>query len=156
MIFTNSLERTRFLKFAFVGVMGAVVDFGVFNLLTGAFKFEATPSSVVSFLLAVVSNFIWNRYWTYPDSRSKALSRQVFQFIIVSLIGLAIRTPLFAFLEKLLVSLAGQYLPNAPLSPTFIGHNVSLATAIIVVMMWNFVANRYWTYNDVSKQPEGN
>jgi putative flippase GtrA len=28
-----------------------------------------------------------------------------------------------------------------------VGHNVSLAIAIIVVMGWNFIANRYWTFN---------
>ncbi len=151
MIFTNSLERTRFIKFAFVGAVGAVVDFGVFNLLSGGFGFEATPSSVVSFILAVISNFIWNRYWTYPDSRSKALSRQVIQFVLVSLVGLLIRTPLFAYLEKVLVPLAEQYAPNAPISPVSIAHNLSLAIAIVVVMLWNFIANRYWTYNDVKK-----
>jgi putative flippase GtrA len=35
------------------------------------------------------------------------------------------------------------------LSPRFFGHNLTLAVAILVVMMWNFFANRYWTYNDV-------
>lgn len=151
MILTNSQERTRFLKFAFVGVVGAIVDFGVFNLLSGLAILPALHASVVSFVLAVVSNFIWNRYWTYPDSRSKTLSRQVVQFVLVSLIGLAIRTPLFAFLEKALVDLASQLLPHFPLSPVFLGHNLALAIAIVVVMLWNFVANRYWTYNDVSK-----
>ncbi len=109
----------------------------------------AVPASVISFILAVVSNFIWNRYWTYPDSRSKTVTRQIVQFVLVSLVGLIIRTPLFAYLELLLVPLAEKYLPGAPFTPLTIGHNVSLAIAIVVVMLWNFVANRYWTYSDV-------
>lgn len=151
MILTNSQERTRFLKFAFVGAVGAVVDFFVFNLLSGLGILPAVYASMASFILAVVSNFIWNRYWTYPDSRSKTLSRQVVQFVLVSLVGLAIRTPLFAFLEKILVNFASQVLPDSPLSPVFLGHNLALAIAIVVVMIWNFIANRYWTYNDVGK-----
>ena len=34
-ILTNPRERTRFVRFAIVGVIGAIVDFGVMNLLTG-------------------------------------------------------------------------------------------------------------------------
>jgi putative flippase GtrA len=35
-------------------------------------------------------------------------------------------------------------------TPRFMAHNIALAAAVLVVMMWNFFANRYWTYNDVS------
>jgi putative flippase GtrA len=99
----------------------------------------------------VVSNFLWNRFWTYPDSRSKAVSQQVVQFGMVSVIGLAIRTPLFAWLEKLMAQTFSRMLPASfPLTSTFMGHNFALAVAVLVVMMWNFFANRFWTYNDVS------
>ncbi|MBN1372923.1 MAG: GtrA family protein [Anaerolineaceae bacterium] len=151
MILTNPQERSRFLRFAVVGVIGAVVDFGAFNILTGIFKLAAVLSSVLSFTAAVTSNFLWNRFWTYPDSRSKNVSRQVIQFAVVSLIGLGIRTPLFAWLEKVLIAFFDKNLPKTFfLSPTFAGHNIALAIAVLVVMMWNFLANRYWTYNDVS------
>ena len=145
----NQKERSRFLRFAVVGLFGAVVDFGIFNLLSSTHTLPAVWASVVSFLCAVVSNFTWNRFWTYPDSRGKKIGHQVFQFTLVSLIGLGIRTPLFAWLEKVLVKLASQWFPHFFLTPTFIGHNIALAIAVLVVMMWNFIANRYWTYNDV-------
>src|SRR5512146_1633113 len=99
MIITMQRERTRFLKFMFVGVVGAVVDFGVFNLLVNLVHVIAVPASVVSFSCAIVSNFLWNRYWTYPDSRGKPVHHQMVQFIAVSLAGLAIRTGIFAFTE---------------------------------------------------------
>jgi putative flippase GtrA len=134
-----------------VGVIGAVVDFGTFNLLTHLTSIMAVWASVISFTAAVISNFLWNRFWTYPDSRSKALSNQVVQFILVSVIGLGIRTPLFAWLKNVLVQTLSQRLPaNFPINSTTLGHNIALAIAVVVVMMWNFFANRYWTYNDVS------
>jgi putative flippase GtrA len=145
----NINERKRFYQFAVVGLMGAVIDFGIFNFLISCFGIISVWSSVVSFSFAVVSNFLWNRMWTYPDSRSKSLSRQLFQFCVISVIGLGIRTPLFAFLEMLFVNLSARFLPKFFLSPTFLGHNVSLAVAIVVVLLWNFAANRLWTYNDV-------
>jgi putative flippase GtrA len=151
MIVTDPQERGRFLRFAVVGVMGAVVDFGTFNILVNVFHVIAVWASVISFTAAVISNFLWNRFWTYPDSRSKRLSHQVTQFLVVSFVGLGIRTPLFAWLEKVLVrSFAAEVPKGFVLSSVFLAHNVALAIAVFVVMMWNFFANRYWTYNDVS------
>ncbi len=133
MILSNHKERTRFLKFAVVGAVGAVFDFGIFNLLS-----------------AVISNFLWNRYWTYPDSRSKPISHQLTQFVLVSLIGLAIRTILFSLLETSFIRIAEKILPATfPLTAVTVGHNAMLAFAILIVMLWNFIANRYWTYSDV-------
>lgn len=150
MIITNPQERTRFLRFAFVGVIGAIVDFGIFNLLVNLAHVPAVWASVVSFTAAVVNNFLWNRFWIYPDSRNKAVSTQVVQFVLVNVIGLGIRTPLFTFLEKVLVRAFAGWLPkNFFLSSTFMGHNSALACAVLVVMLWNFFANRFWTYNDV-------
>lgn len=149
MILTNSKERTRFFRFAIVGTIGALVDFLIFNLLTSVVKLIPVWSSVFSFSVAVVSNFLLNRYWTYPDSRSKSVTRQIVQFVVVSLMGLGIRTPLFAWLEKVLVRFFTGFPIHLPLTPTFWGHNVSLAIAIIVVMFWNYFANRFWTYSDV-------
>ncbi len=151
MIVTDPKERDRFLRFAVVGIIGAVVDFGIFNLLTNTTSILPVWASVVSFTAAVCSNFAWNRFWTYPDSRSKKLHHQLVQFGIINVIGLGIRTPLFDFLEKPLVSFFANVLHFNfwILTPRFAGHNLSLAIAIIVVMFWNFFANRYWTYSDV-------
>ncbi|MEN4012716.1 MAG: GtrA family protein [Chloroflexota bacterium] len=152
MIITNTRERIRFFRFAIVGSVGAIIDFGVFNLLTTAvfyFREHAVFAQAISFILAVFSNFTWNRIWTYPDSRSKPLTRQWFQFLLVSLIGLTIRTPIFIGLEEVLVRFFSGWWPKNFLSPIFVAHNAALGVVIGLVMLWNFLANRYWTYNDV-------
>jgi putative flippase GtrA len=151
LLLNNQKERTRFIKFAIVGIIGAIIDFGVFNFLTGIFGVEAIWASVVSFSTAVLSNFLWNRYWTYPDSRSKSIQHQLFQFALINIIGLLIRTPLFAALETPLpILFANLNLPeNRFPTPEFLGHNMALAIAVVVVMFWNFFVNRYLTYNDV-------
>lgn len=150
-IITNPRERSRFLHFTVVGVFGAVVDFGIFNLLNGLVNVPAVWASVISFSAAVINNFLWNRYWTYPDSRSKALRRQLTEFTTISIIGLAIRTPLFAFLEgPLRKFIATLNLPTfAFFDADFLGHNLALAIAVVVVMFWNFFVNRNFTYGDV-------
>lgn len=153
MIITSQKDRVRFLKFAMVGIIGAVIDFGVFNALTNLssyFKQNILYAQAISFTLAVISNFFWNRYWTYSDSRSKAMSKQMVQFFVISFIGLGIRTPVFAWLEGVLTRALMGWWPKGFLTPVFVAHNVSLAFVIGVVMIWNFLANRFWTYNDVS------
>lgn len=150
-IVTNPQERTRFFRFAVVGIIGAVVDFGIFNLLTNIAGFTAVWASVISFIAAIISNFTWNRYWTYPDSRSKPLGRQLFQFSLVSMLGLLIRTPIIALLEPLLnrIFTGLDFLPIGFITAEFLANNLALAVAVIVVMFWNFFINRYWTYGDV-------
>jgi putative flippase GtrA len=149
MILTNKKEQIRFLRFMAVGIFGAIIDFGTFNLLIALTALPPSAAQAISFTLAVISNFIWNRYWTYPDSRSKPITRQLVQFFVVNIIGLLIRTQLFNWLRIVLKQASVTILPPGTLSPDFVGNNGALATAIIVVMLWNFIVNRYWTYNDV-------
>ncbi len=143
-------EGKRFAKFMAVGTIGAVVDFGTFNLLTAVLHFPPVPASVASFLAAVTSNFLFNRYWTYPDSRSKPVWRQITQFTGVNLVGLAIRTPIFAFLIPVWRGILESSAPAAPLAGEQLSRNLALACAVLVALVWNFVVNRFWTYNDVS------
>jgi putative flippase GtrA len=154
-------ELTRFYKFSVVGTIGAIVDFGTFNLLHSILGINGTLAQGISFCVAVTSNFIWNRFWTYPDSRSKPIFGQLVQFGIVNVIGLLIRTPVFNLLQEPMTKLAASILTlwpsNIPpgsdsflvLSAEIIGSNLALAIAVVIVLMWNFSINRIWTYSDV-------
>ena len=141
-------ELARFIRFGIVGTIGSIVDFGFLNLLTLVLNVPFLVSSVISFSLAVVNNFILNRIWTFSGSRKEPITKQLLQFGLVSVIGLLIRTPLLAWLEKVLVPMAEKYFPNF-LTPTIIAHNVSLAFAIGVVLLWNYFANRFWTFKNI-------
>ena len=146
--FKNPQERNRFLKFAVVGAIGAVIDFGVMNTLV-YFGFTFLVAGTISFICAVISNFLWNRFWTYPESRSKHYLGQLAQFAIVNTAGLAIRLPILRYIEPIFDSVFQGIAQTAkyhqPLS-----HNITLALAVGTVMMWNFIVNRFWTYNDVN------
>ena len=147
-IIYNPRERTRFLKFAVVGVIGAVVDFGTANLLVYAFSAPLVLAGTISFIAAIVSNFTWNRFWTYPDSRSKHIMHQLIMFSVISVVGLGIRVPILHFLEPVMLKFFNSINPPI-LSSDFLSKNFTLAVAVIIVMFWNFFVNRYVTYNDV-------
>ena len=170
----NAKEAERFFKFAVVGAIGFVVDFGIFNLLVrpfsvllseGYFLYDflvglgmnpdlvvtlgPTFAGTISFIAAIISNFVWNRYWTYPDSRSKSRRRQFMMFFLVSLAGILIRVPLITFLHQPLTNMFALIPAFEPYAIR-LGENMALAISVVVVMFWNFFANRYWTYNDVT------
>jgi len=148
-LINNNKERERLLKFAAVGVIGAVIDFGVMNVLTQTVGMLLVTAGTISFICAVISNFIWNRFWTYPDSRSRPLARQLVMFFAVNIAGVAIRIPILHYIEPPMIRVMERLNFRAPLSPDFLAKNLTLALAVGVVMLWNFFVNRYWTYNDV-------
>ena len=149
-IASNSKELTRFLRFAVVGTIGAVVDFGILYLLHAVLGWHLALSNTISFSCAVISNFIWNRYWTYPDSRTKPITAQLVQFFVVNIAGWAINTGILLALNSPLTGLAAT-LPMVVTAEIAhkLGYNAAKIFATGVVMFWNFFINRFWTYSDV-------
>ncbi|HHX43364.1 MAG TPA: GtrA family protein [Chloroflexi bacterium] len=131
-------ELGRFLRFAVVGTIGAVVDFSVLNMGILLFGLEKWLANTVSFTVAVCSNFTWNRFWTYPESRSEPPWRQLGQFFLVNLVGYGINQAVFLSLDRRVFATWGAW-----------GYNVSKAIAIGVVLFWNFGINRIWTYRAI-------
>jgi len=172
----NTKEAERFIKFLVVGAVGFVVDFGIYNLLLGPFDVLLAPGTpfdqfllslglsqawvegtlpaliagTISFVCAIISNFTWNRFWTYPDSRSKPIVRQFIQFFLVSITGIVLRLPIIALTHLPFTRLSASLFST--LSPELtqrIGDNMALALSVLIILFWNFFINRYWTYSDV-------
>ena len=149
-------ELERFVKFAIVGTVGAVVDFGVLNLGILVFGLPKVVANTISFSMAVLSNFTWNRLWTFPESRSRPIATQLVQFALVNVAGLGLNqliflgTDAFVFGERgilsefiaLLASLVG-------FTHSTLAYNLAKALATIMVLFWNFGVNRIWTYRGI-------
>ncbi len=145
-------EPKRFVKFLMVGTLGFVVDFGAFNLIHFLYSVPTTHldeniAQAISFTLATFSNFTWNYLWIYPEAKSASQTRKISKFFTVSILGLVIRTPIFNLALPI-----GEQVAQRLLFPLHwnIGANLALASAVSVVLLWNFFVNRYWTYRDVN------
>jgi len=149
MILTHDRERARFLKFATVGALGSLLDIGIANLLTHFFNMRLVYAGSISFICAVFNNFTLNRYWTYPDSRSRSLMHQLGMFFLVNSIGIAIRIPILHFVEPFMAREFESLVHFSHATAEPLAKNATLLLAIGVVMLWNFFINRYWTYNDI-------
>ncbi|HEY3669031.1 MAG TPA: GtrA family protein [Polyangiaceae bacterium] len=132
-------ETRRFFKFLVVGGVGFVVDTGSLSLFALVLGMDHVLAKGIAFCLAVVNNFILNRLWTYPDSRSKSLLAQVVQFGLVSLVGLGINLVVFRWVDNLTLQRLGNVLALY----------TAQCAAVGVALFWNYAANRFVTYSDV-------
>ena len=83
-------------RFGTVGAFGFVIDVGVFNLLRitvlspDAIAEGPFWAKVISTTLAIIVNWIGNRYWTFGKERQPRALREGLEFGLVSLGGMLI------------------------------------------------------------------
>ncbi|HKY38912.1 MAG TPA: GtrA family protein [Polyangiaceae bacterium] len=132
-------ELGRFFRFLLVGSIGFVVDTGSLSIMVLLLSLDRQLAKGLAFCLAVLSNFVWNRYFTYRDSRSKSVLSQVWQFALISLVGLGINLLVFGIADAAL----------RPLFGSIEALYAAQAAAVGTALLWNFAANRIITYGDV-------
>jgi putative flippase GtrA len=113
-------------------------------------------ANVFSFTAAVISNFIWNRLWVYPETRGEPLTKQFVQFVVVNAAGLAINTGIFYGTDRWLLGELGLFAgPFGALAYAIgmahfdLAYNAAKMIATGVVLFWNFFINRLWTFGHV-------
>jgi putative flippase GtrA len=86
----------QFARFGVVGGIGLVVDLGVFNLLLATVlapeRVHEGPviAKVISSAVAIVCNWLGNRFWTFRAHRGRQLWREGLEFAVVSVAGMLI------------------------------------------------------------------
>jgi putative flippase GtrA len=114
-------------KFSLVGAIGYLVNLAVYAGLLHA-GLHYLLAATCSFLVAVTSNYTWNRVWTFRDRRAGVASQGV-RFFAVALASLAANL----LVLQLLIALGA-------------GKLVGQAVAIMLVMPLNFVGNKLWSF----------
>jgi putative flippase GtrA len=87
---------TQFGRFGLVGLVGLGIDVGVFNLLRltvlspEALHEGPVIAKIISTSLAIVANWLGNRYWTFGRERRPHWILEAVEFALVSIGGLLI------------------------------------------------------------------
>ena len=87
---------SQFVRFGIVGLGGLVVDVAVFNILRLTVLAPEVVhegpviAKVISTSLAIVANWMGNRYWTFGSERRLQAWREGVEFAIVSIAGMGI------------------------------------------------------------------
>jgi putative flippase GtrA len=118
---------TQLGKFCAVGVVGYAINLVVYAaLIHGGLHYLV--AATLSFLVAVTSNYTWNRLWTFRDRR-RGVAAQGMRFFVVSLGSLGANLVIL----NVLISLGA-------------GKLVGQAIAIVLVTPLNFVGNKLWSF----------
>lgn len=119
----------QLLKFGIVGGSGYLINLGVFAFLSGNLGIYHAVAAIGAFCVAVTSNFLWNRYWTFGPGEGLA-HEQALRFFAVSVASLVIN---LAVLEAIVAS-------------SSVSELAAQAIAVAVAMPFNFLGNKLWTF----------
>ena len=141
--FTNLVRNNYFfkrfpftkqlIKFAIIGVSSFIIDLLIYYALTRNFDFfghNYLLANVISFMVAVIWSFLWNKFWTFRVKSRALIMKEYFKFLTTALIGLAINSTLL----YLAVSQLGIF------------DILAKFYVAIIVMIWNFSVNKFWTF----------
>jgi putative flippase GtrA len=156
---TDRPSVRQFVKFCIVGATSTAIDYAVFGLVLDGLQLRkwlqtwlgASPgwqhwadehqiaillAATLSFLVSVTNGFIWNRRWTFAHARGRSPRRQYVQFALVNIVGLTLNLTIIRATVPLWAPVVGRR--AAPYAAKMI------ATGVVV--FWNFLANKYWTF----------
>ena len=135
----------RYIKFAFIGGIGTLINLAVLWTAVEVFFVHYLWAAVLAFVIADTNNFIWNRWWTF---RSKGkVHIQYPQFLLISVDGLMLNLIILkGIVEDLMPSLGIR----EDRASVFL--LVAQLIAILLVSIFNFIANSFWTFREDTKR----
>lgn len=119
----------KMIRFGIVGFSGVFIDVGFTWLCKEKFRFSKYTANSVGFFLATLSNYLLNHYWTFKKNNPAEIL-EFGRFFFVALIGL--------FLSNLIIYLLAD--------KAKINFYVAKCVAILIVSLWNFTANYFYTF----------
>lgn len=130
-------------KFGVVGGIGYVIDVSIFNALIIAGQstgntnwfFSSLGAKTVSTSVAIIFNWLGNRYWVFRAHRRHDVWREFFEFVVVSVGGMVISLAVLWFTHHVLGL-------RSLLADNIAANVVGLGLGTI----FRFVLYRYWVY----------
>ncbi len=141
----SSAKKTtqkQFSRFVVVGFINTAIDFFVLNVLSFLTGIEkgagAAALSSISFLVANLNSYILNKKWTFKEHSAKNISKQFTKFFTVSIMG--------AVINFVIVGVLTTYVQSPFEIDGRLWLNISKATAIGVVLFWNFFGYKLFVF----------
>ena len=118
----------KVMRFGVVGVLTAVLHYGVLYLGVELADLRATISSSLGFVMAVIFNYLMHYSWTFgePAPHGRTLRR----YLVMIICGFVINAGIMYASEQWW---SMQYL-------------LAQAVALVVVVLWNFVVSNTWVF----------
>ena len=130
-------------KYFLVGVFTTVIDLKLFELLIWIFSFSfgvISPiiSKGISFLISTFVKYWGNKHWTFEKPEKDGISQEIFQFIIVTIVGLGIDVSSFFYFTKIMGPQLG--------ASENVWIKLSIIFAALVAAIWNFIGYKFLVF----------
>lgn len=129
----------QFVKFCLIGASSAVIDVSIARQLIDRFGMYWLLANTLSFAVAVTNGYLWNSLWTFRGLGAAGRHTQYLKFVAVNLVGLGLN---ILIMGLMFLALTGHLRGNPP-KPVWWA---AKGTAIVLVAIWNFLANKRWTF----------
>ncbi len=136
---TGSEGWKQFVKFCLIGVSSTVLDVVISRLLMDKFGINWLAANTLSFAVAVTNGYLWNSLWTFRGMGAARKHTQYLKFVAVNLVGYGLNTVIMA---TTILMLTGHMTGTPPRGIWA----VAKGTAVLLVAIWNFLANKRWTF----------
>lgn len=120
----------QFARFVVIGVLAAVVHYGLLISLVENAGWSAVAATRVGYVGGGIVSYILNRAHTFASARSHMEAG--WRFSLVAGVGFCINWAMMAWLTEWLRA------------PYLLAQLVTTAT----IMFWSFAANKFWTFQD--------
>ncbi|MDE7263004.1 MAG: GtrA family protein [Oscillospiraceae bacterium] len=149
-------DLKKFIKFGLIGVLNTLVDFAVFYvmdrwvirdgptlaLLGMAVAVGPYISNSVSYIVANIHSFFWNKLWTF-QRKGKVTGREAGRYLVTSLGYLLISSlSLAVFMRVLSLPPLAGVVPEAWVNPL-----AKLPTACVTIF-YNYLMNKLWVFKE--------
>lgn len=94
-----SEDFVQLVKYVLIGVLGLVVDFGIYTILTH-FKMNVEIANIISSTCGIINNFLWNSYTNFKV-HDRMILRFISYFIVGQITTVFTTISLFVFVTKL-------------------------------------------------------
>lgn len=128
-----SEDFVQLVKYVLIGVLGLVVDFGIYTILTH-FKMNAEIANIISSTCGIINNFLWNSYTNFKV-HDRMILRFISYFIVGQITTVFTTVSLFIFVTKL----------GYP-------HLIVKIVATFVATLIQFVINKVVTFRKAKKE----
>jgi putative flippase GtrA len=148
----------QFIKFCLIGATSTGIHLGTYYYFLNVLLRHGVPAWIsalslpgwlspkdlymqlaysLGFCLAVTNGFVWNRLWTFKGEHRRGTRTQYLLFFLVNIVGMAMSSTIVFVVVNLL-----QHWGYSEI----LARKVAPLVALAPVAVWNFTANRFWTF----------
>ncbi len=123
----------QFSCFFIVGALSALIQFSILISFVEFFLIKPILASTLGYIAGALINYTLNHYYTFKSSLSH--KKSLVRFALNSLFGLLLNFSLMKILLTYYAYIISQFLASA------------------VILFWNFLIHRYWTFGSKRNVP---